>query len=200
MKKSILWVIGLLFSASLVVTSCEETEGVVDPYTNWEERNQAYIDSIARVARVNQGEEVGQWKIIHSYKFSPPLDMNDGDVNDYVYCKILEKGTGTVKPLFTETVSTHYRGKLIPLYNGSEYVFDQSFRGELNQEVAIPIEFGVGQVIEGWTTALQEMCEGDRWEVVIPYNMAYGESGNSGIPAYSTLIFDMTLVAIDMNR
>ena len=200
MKKSILWVIGLLFSVSLVVTSCEETEGVVDPYTNWEERNQAYIDSIARVARVNQGEEVGQWKIIHSYKFSPPLDMNDGDVNDYVYCKILEKGTGTVKPLFTETVSTHYRGKLIPLYNGSEYVFDQSFRGELNQEVAVPIEFGVGQVIEGWTTALQEMCEGDRWEVVIPYNMAYGESGNSGIPAYSTLIFDMTLVAIDMNR
>ena len=46
MKKSILWVIGLLFSVSLAITSCDETDGAVDPYFNWEERNQLYIDSI----------------------------------------------------------------------------------------------------------------------------------------------------------
>jgi len=36
---------------------------------------------------------------------------------------------------------------------------------------------------------------GDRWKVYMPYQLAYGESGSSSIPGYSTLVFDMTLVA-----
>ena len=55
MNKSILWLIGLLFVTSLSVVSCSETDGVEDPYANWEERNQRYIDSIATVAEANQG-------------------------------------------------------------------------------------------------------------------------------------------------
>ena len=196
MKKSILWVIGLLFSASLVITSCEETDGAVDPYFNWEERNQLYIDSIARVAQANPD----QWKIIHTYKFNPPVNDLSPKVNNYVYCKVLENGAGTMKPLFTDTVATNYRGKLIPLYNGSEVVFDQAYQGELNPEVAVPVEFAVSGVIEGWTTALQQMVEGDRWEMYIPYNMAYGQYGNSNIPGYSTLIFDVHLVKVITNR
>ena len=196
MKKSILWVIGLLFSASLVITSCEETDGAVDPYFNWEERNQLYIDSIASVAQANPD----QWKIIHTYKFNPPVNDLNPKVNNYVYCKVLENGTGTVKPLFTDTVATNYRGKLIPLYNGSEVIFDQAYQGELNPEVAVPVEFAVSGVIEGWTTALQQMVEGDRWEMYIPYNMAYGQYGNSNIPGYSTLIFDVHLVKVITNR
>ena len=196
MKKSILWVIGLLFSVSFAFTSCDETDGAVDPYFNWEERNQLYIDSIAKVAKANPD----QWKIIHTYKFNPPLNDLNPDVNDYVYCKVLENGSGTVNPLFTDMVSTHYRGRLIPLYNGGEVVFDQSFQGELNAETAVPVEFSVGGVIEGWTTALQQMMEGDRWEVYIPYNLAYGTYGQSDIPGYSTLIFDMQLVKLSTNR
>ena len=91
MKKSILWVIGLLFSASLMVTSCDETSGTPNPYKDWEERNQAYIDSISRVARANQGSEVGQWKVIHSYKFTPPTGALEVDVNDYVYLGIVNE-------------------------------------------------------------------------------------------------------------
>lgn len=200
MNKSILWLIGLLFSVSCVIVSCSETDGAADPYTNWEERNQIYLDSISRVARANQGVEVGQWRILHTYKFNPPIGALDVDVNDYVYCKVLERGTGAVSPIFTDTVSTHYRGKLIPLYDGSEMVFDQSFRGELDQDVAESVEFTVGGVIEGWTTALQHMVEGDRWQVYIPYNLAYGPSGSSSIPGYSTLIFDMALVDVKTNR
>ena len=200
MKKSILWVIGLLFSASLVITSCEETDGAVDPYFNWEERNQLYIDSIAKVAHANPDE----WKIIHTYKFNPPVNDLNPDVNDYVYCKVLKNGSGTIKPLFTDKVSTHYRGRLIPLYDGSKVVFDQSFQGELKEDVAVPVSFGVwdgaGGVIEGWSTVLQHMVEGDRWEVYIPHNMGYGVSGYSDVPGYSTLIFDMQLVKIITNR
>ena len=196
MKKSILWVIGLLFSASFAITSCDETDGAVDPYFNWAERNQLYIDSIAKVARANPDE----WKVIHTYKFAPELNELNPDANDYVYCKVLENGTGTLNPLFTDSVTAHYRGQLIPLYDGSKVVFDQSFQGELNTEVAKPLVFTVNGVIEGWTTALQHMVEGDRWEVYIPYNLAYGTYGQSSIPGYSTLIFDMKLEKLYTNR
>ena len=198
--KNILWILGLLFSVSLAVTSCEETEGVVDPYYKWQERNERYIDSIAQVAKANPDK----WRVILSYKITPDLNNLQQKTSDYIYCRMLEKGEGTMKPIYTDSVMMHYRGKLIPLYDGSEVVFDQSFKGELNTETAVPVSFGVwdgvGGVIVGWTTALQQMVEGDRWEVYIPYNLAYGAYGQSSIPGYSTLIFDMQLVKISTNR
>jgi FKBP-type peptidyl-prolyl cis-trans isomerase FklB len=200
MKKSILWVIGLLFSVSFAVTSCEETDGAVDPYFNWRERNELYIDSIARVAEANLGDEVGQWKKVHTYKFVPPINDLNPDVNDYVYCRVIKKGTGTVKPLYTDTVSTHYRGQLIPLYDGQKVVFDQSFQGDLKEDVAIPVGFPVSGVIEGWTSVLQQMVEGDRWEVHIPWQLSYGKFGSGDIPGYSALVFDMQLVKLTTNR
>ena len=204
MKKSIFWLMGLLFSVSLAVTSCEETDGVVDPYFNWQERNELYIDSIARVANANLGNEVGQWKAVHTYKFNPPINDLNPDVRDYVYCKILEKGTGTVKPLYSDSVAAHYRGQLIPLYDGQKVVFDQSFQGELKEDLAVPVTFGVwdgvGGVIEGWSSVLQQMVEGDRWEVHIPYQLGYGIYGRDEIPGYSALVFDMQLVKITTNR
>ena len=201
MKKSILWVIGLLFSVSFTVVSCDETTGVPDPYTDWEIRNQLYIDSIAKVAKANPD----QWKVIHTYKFVPPLNELNPDVNDYVYCRVIKKGTGTVSPLYTDSVAAHYRGQLIPLYDGQKVVFDQSFQGELKEDVAVPVTFGVwdgvGGVIEGWSSVLQQMVEGDRWEIYIPYRMGYGSYGSgSSIPGYSTLIFDMQLEKIYTNR
>ena len=195
--KNILWILGLLFSVSLAVTSCEETEGVVDPYYKWQERNERYIDSIAEVAKANPGE----WRVILSYKITPDLNNLQQKTSDHIYCRLLEKGEGTMKPIYTDSVITHYRGKLIPLYDGSEVVFDQSFKGELNTETAVPVGFGVGEVIVGWTTALQEMVEGDRWEVYIPQGLGYGQTGSgNSIPAHSTLIFDMKLEKFYTNR
>ena len=192
MKKSFFSIIGVLFLASFMFIACEETEGVANPYTDWEARNQAYIDSIAEVAKNNPSE----WKVIRSYKL--PSSFNG--VNDNIYCKVLEEGTGSISPIFTDLVSVHYRGRLIPLYDGSEYVFDQSFQGALNPDVALPVQFTVNAVITGWTTALQQMKVGDRWEVYIPSDLAYGDYGQSSIPGFSTLIFDMALVDITTDR
>lgn len=195
MKKNIFWFIGLLCTVSLAVISCEETDGTVDPYKDWQVRNERFIDSIASVARSNQGEGIGQWKVIHTYKY-PQQGITMGDVDEYIYCKVLEIGQGDT-PLYTDTVSANYRGWLIPLYDGSEVVFDQSYQGTLDREVAIPVDFQVGGVIEGWTTALQEMKVGDRWMVYIPSDLAYGESGSgSSIPGHSTLIFDVDLAKV----
>ena len=196
MKKSLLWVIGLLVSASFMAVSCDETNTAVDPYVDWELRNQNYLDSISKVAKSNPE----QWKVIHTYKFNAPVGDLDFNVNDYVYCKVLEEGTGTIKPYYTDSVTVHYRGSLIPLADGTKVVFDETYRGEFNKDVAVPVGLAVDAVIEGWTTALQEMREGDRWEVYIPFGMAYGDRGSSSVPGYSTLIFDMSLAKIYTNR
>ena len=179
MNKSILWLIGLLFVTSLSIVSCSETDGTEDPYANWEERNQRYIDSIATVAEANRGNGEGQWKIIRSYKL-PSLGLNEtGKIIDNVYCKIQKVGDGTESPIATDTVAVNYRGQLI---NGT--VFDQSYQGELDP----------------WSTALMKgfggMKAGDQWKLYIPYPLAYGKDGTEGIPGYSTLIFDVNLVDI----
>ena len=196
MKKSILWLVSVLFLLPFVITSCEEDTGLVNPYGDWKNRNQLYIDSIAKEAKENPM----QWKVIHTYKFPEPTDpLAAKVVNDYVYCKVLEEGNG-IRPLFLDSVTTNYRGRLIPLAEGSIVTFDQSYQGVLNKDVAIPIGFKVNEVIEGWTTALQEMPEGSRWEVYVPSNLGYGINGSNSIPGYSTLCFDVHLVKVYTNR
>lgn len=193
MKKNILWLIGLLIGISFGVTSCEETEGTDSLYANWEKRNQQYIDSIAEVAKANPDE----WMVIQSYKSE--ISNPTPDVNDCVYCKVLEQGTGTV-PVYTDSVTTNYRGLLIPLSDGSKVIFDQSYQGKLNKETAVPVGFMVNEVIEGWTTALQKMKEGSRWEVYIPSDLGYGDLGSNTIPGHSTLCFDVHLVKVYTDR
>ena len=196
MKKSILWLVSVLFLLPFAITSCEEDTGLVNPYGDWKNRNQLYIDSIAKEAKENPM----QWKVIHTYKFPEPTDpLAAKVVNDYVYCKELEEGNG-IRPLFLDSVTTNYRGRLIPLAEGSIVTFDQSYQGVLNKDVAIPIGFKVNEVIEGWTTALQEMPEGSRWEVYVPSNLGYGINGSNSIPGYSTLCFDVHLVKVYTNR
>ena len=99
--------------------------------------------------------------------------------------EVLATGDGE-KPTAASTVRTHYHGTFI---NGD--IFDSSVdRGQ-------PAEFPVGGVIPGWTEALQMMTEGSKWRLYVPYNLAYGEQGSQGaIPPYSTLVFDVELLAI----
>ena len=196
MKKSILWLVSVLFLLPLTITSCEENDGLVNPYGDWKNRNQLYIDSIAEVAYANPDE----WKIIHTYQFPEPTDpLASKFVKDYVYCKVLESGDG-ISPFYTDTVSANYRGQLIPLLECTVVTFDQSYQGELNKDVAIPRSFALNGVIPGWTTALQHMREGDYWKVYIPSELGYGLVGSDNIPGYSTLCFDIHLVKVTSNR
>jgi FKBP-type peptidyl-prolyl cis-trans isomerase FklB len=81
-------------------------------------------------------------------------------------------------------------------------VFDQSYQGALDTDVALPVTFAVNDEysIIGWVTALQQMKMGDRWEVYIPSDLAYGDYGSTGIPGFSTLVFDISLAGIITNR
>ena len=99
--------------------------------------------------------------------------------------KIIKNGEGK-RPLIDSRVIVHYRGTLI---DGTE--FDSSYaRGE-------PIELGLNQVIKGWQETLQLMSVGSKWQVFVPSELAYGESGaGRAIGPNSTLIFDIELLSI----
>ncbi len=99
--------------------------------------------------------------------------------------KILQAGTGP-KPTASDTVVCNYRGTLL---NGTE--FDSSYkRGQ-------PATFEVGQVIHGWTEALQLMPVGSKWQLFIPSDLAYGARGAGPvIGPNATLIFEVELLSI----
>lgn len=100
--------------------------------------------------------------------------------------RIIKEGSGA-SPKATDSVTTHYKGKLI---DGKE--FDSSYtRGE-------PVKFPVNGVIPGWTEALQLMKPGAKWELFIPAKLAYGENGlGQIIGPNSTLIFDIELISVE---
>lgn len=99
--------------------------------------------------------------------------------------EVLQEGTGR-SPKATDKVRCHYEGTLI---DGT--VFDSSYKR--NQ----PADFGLNQVIPGWTEGVQLMKEGAKYRFYIPYLLGYGEQGaGSSIPPYSTLIFDVELIKV----
>ncbi len=101
--------------------------------------------------------------------------------------QILQKGDGK-QATKGATVSVHYKGQLL---DGT--VFDSSYKRKQPIDFAI----GVGQVIAGWDEGIQLLQVGDKARLVIPSNLAYGESGAGGvIPPNATLIFDVELMAV----
>jgi FKBP-type peptidyl-prolyl cis-trans isomerase len=99
--------------------------------------------------------------------------------------QVLEQGDGP-KPGAEDTVEVHYRGTLV---DGTE--FDSSYtRGQT-------VSFGVGQVIPGWTEALQLMPVGSKWKLAIPPELGYGAGGaGQAIGPNSALIFEVELISI----
>ena len=98
---------------------------------------------------------------------------------------VITEGEGDT-PTSTDIVKVHYTGTLI-----DGRVFDSSVsRG-------VPAQFGVNQVIPGWTEALQMMKVGSKYKLFLPSDIAYGERGaGEMIQPNSTLIFEVELLDI----
>ena len=107
------------------------------------------------------------------------------EISQGVLVKILKQGEGDRSPRGGSVVTVHYKGSLI---NGK--VFDSSY------ERGYPEAFRLSDLIVGWQIALTQMHIGDHWIVYIPWQVGYGTRANGPIPAYSTLIFELELVAI----
>ena len=156
--------------------SHEEVNRVLEHYfTELEERQQAEAAERGKAAR-SEGEA-----FLNRNKLRPEVTTTASGLQ----YEVVKQGTGR-QPKASDTVRCHYEGTLI---DGT--VFDSSYRR--NQ----PAEFGLRQVIAGWTEGVQLMKEGSIFKFYIPYNLAYGERGaGADIPPYAALIFTVELIKV----
>lgn len=96
--------------------------------------------------------------------------------------EVVSMGNGP-KPTINDKVKVKYRGTTI---DGKE--FDKNEQG---------VSFPLNGVIKGWSEGIQLMPVGSKFKLYIPYQLAYGETGNQAIKPYSALVFDVELVAIE---
>lgn len=191
----------LLPLAALLFASCEEVQEA-SKYDNWQARNEAFIDSIARETGgliIDSEEKAAAVEVGRLFAIATTAGTMSGD--QYVYCKKITANPDGRRPLYTESVSAYYYGTLITgdRFDGNFTGYSALDQGTLNATDKAPTEFdalsefSVSGVIAGWTAALQLMKTGERWMVYLPYQSAYGTSGSGSIPGYSALAFDIIL-------
>lgn len=172
---------------ALAFVSCDETEEV-SKFSNWQGRNEAFIDSLQLV--YDTAPDHGGLEYI--------IPLINKNVKIF-YKKKIAKESGD-SPLFTQSVVVYYRGFYI---FGDK--FDENFSGvDPNLDFDKPSTWTVDgfynsntPAVAGWADILQNMKVGERWLTYIPWQVAYGSAGNDPIPGYSTLIFDIQLQAIE---
>lgn len=189
------YAIGVQIAGNLKQNGFEEleaksfSEGIVDilednklqiSFEEVQEEINAHYEKFQAKAK-EQNAEVGIAFLNENKQKEDVIELPSG-----LQYKVITKGDGA-KPTEKDFVTTHYEGKTI---DGK--VFDSSFqRGE-------PAKFPVNGVIKGWTEALQLMSVGDRFELFVPQDLAYGAQGaGADIPPYSTLIFEVELLGVN---
>ena len=159
----------------------EEAQAVIEALIQEQQANAAEQQKAAEEERAAQSEKNKQ----EGAEFLAANMAKEGvmTTESGLQYKVLVEGSGE-SPTAEDTVQVNYRGTLI---DGTE--FDSSYsRGE-------PTEFKVGAVIAGWTEALQMMKEGDKWELYIPSDLAYGDRGaGPHIGPDAVLIFEVELL------
>lgn len=212
----------ILLSMVLCMVSCSETSEVHDPYEDWQSRNATWFEDTVQVARAaiaqakaDHGDDWMNHCRWRMYKSLFKTTTSAGPVTDSICVRIIgriidydDNGTPITDPIkgspaATDSAHISYRGWFMPTYdyigNGSEMgwqqeIFDTNYRGEYNPETVAPVLMSVGGLIEGFSTAVQYMVEGDEWMVFVPYTLGYGSAGSGVIPGYSTLQFRLHLV------
>lgn len=134
-------------------------------------------------ASCNRQDEADQAEIdqniIQDYVHRNSLDAVEKE--EGVWVEILEEANGETATI-TSVVEVNYKGYLT---NGD--VFDES---------ASPIEFGLDQVIRGWQVGIPYIPAGGSGRLLIPSGKAYGDRAVGSIPANSVLIFEVDVISV----
>ncbi|MBP5771372.1 MAG: FKBP-type peptidyl-prolyl cis-trans isomerase [Bacteroidaceae bacterium] len=200
--------VGGWFFISLFVIACSSDTEDYDPYHDWQSRNAIWFNQVVDSARTaidaakgsygDQWEEHCDWRMLKTFTKSP--DFRNDVSTDYVCAKILHRGSGTVFPLYNDSVRINFRGWLMPTQkaNGEmeELVFSQTYYQDYNADTALPQLAAVSNFKAGFATALQYMVQGDDWMVYIPQQLFYGSSIQGVIPAYSSVRFRIQLMGV----
>ncbi len=188
--------------AVLALSSCSENDNTTQEFENWQVRNEkAFTDTLNYARSVNSDEwrEILNWSLQNQ---TPNQTATGTTANlsykdaDYIVVHVLERGSGTTSPMYTDSVRVSYSGRLIPSASyANGYQFDKTYEGTYDKQTARTSTMAVSSLVDGFATALLNMHVGDRWMVYIPYQLGYGTSGssNGSIPGYSMLRFEITL-------
>lgn len=185
------WRFIVMWIAGLALVACSD-----DDSNSW----YLPVDEAWREANVNAFEQRANDEGIEY--------INSQSNNGRILYKVLKKGEGTEQIYYTSQVECYYKGCFIADENGNyiqnrDSVLSQGevFDSRLREGDDDPFLFTVGSdVVDGWSTALQHMHEGDIWEVWIPYSLGYGVNGNVNgtdtIKPYTTLVFQIEVADI----
>ena len=195
-------------------TACSESEDEESDFANWQERNEAYFRQIYSQAQSGQGSTTGSWRIMKKWSLADEVATAP---ENHIVVQVLNQGTGSGCPMFTDSVRVHFQGHLMPTAAFSSGMpIGSSYSGTFHSETASPRTYAVSSSYtpDGLATALQQMHIGDRWRLYVPYQLGWGAvshrvisstSGSTGslewiasglvVPAYSTLVYDVELVS-----
>ena len=185
------WRFIVMWIAGLALVACSD-----DDSNSW----YLPVDEAWREANVNAFEQRANDEGIEY--------INSQSNNGRILYKVLKKGEGTEQIYYTSQVECYYKGCFIADENGNyiqnrDSVLSQGevFDSRLRENDDDPFLFTVGSdVVDGWSTALQYMHEGDIWEVWIPYSLGYGVNGNVNgtdtIKPYTTLVYQIEVADI----
>ncbi len=178
MKKLPLFLIFII--ATIAIGCSSDDNNVWEEYADWreaninwfnEQQNRTNDDGSKYYTQLEPSWYAGQHILIHYF--------NDRKLTE-----------GNLSPLYTSTVDVKYKGWL---YNGES--FDSSYGNTATYGDSL-YRVRCNNVILGWSAALEDMRIGDSCEIVIPYQMAYGEQNTGSIKPYSALKFHIKLVDI----
>lgn len=212
--KKILFLLPLLFLA-LGFSACSDDDDKGKTANDaWATRNAEYFKKVLTSARtaIRQAQATygNAWESHCPYRIYPSYLLTTGipaTAEDSIIVEISKRGTGTaVTPLFSDSVHINYIGRTIPTADAPQgKMFDHSsIRTDsasiFSPTLSLPTKFAVSGVIPGMTTALLHMPNiGEQWRVYVSQKLAYQNVEKTGIPASSTLIFDMQLKGVYRN-
>jgi len=173
----------VLDSTDLLINK-EDVQGILSAYFQKKQqldKEKQQADAIAQAEEQFNDVKVAGEKFLEENKTKEGVKVTESGLQYLV----MKEGTGE-KPTAASKVRVHYHGTLI---DGT--VFDSSVeRGE-------PTEFGVTQVIKGWTEGLQLMPVGSKYKFFIPQDLAYGfQQRGEKIKPFSALVFEVELIDI----
>ena len=170
-----------IFTVLCCIASCKDEKD--DHEERW---------MIANIEVINQIKANPEYKELQS-------PGNEGSI----YYKVLKSGDGTDTIRYSSIVSCYYKGWFVVDYEYYNIKAGDKFEQKLFDD-GPPSYFTFSTVgaISGYKTALQHMVKGDKWEIWLPYQLAYGRTGSTSmegktvIPPYSTLVFEIEVVDV----
>lgn len=183
----------MLMAMPLLFTACSETNETQEEYPDWKNKNQTFWNRLYTETRRHATAGYTSWKIFKTYT---KQDSISGVNTDYIIVHVKQAGTGSGTPLGTDSVSVRYTGQLLPSTSyPAGYIFDTTSPAGTTDATAGVAHMAINSLTDGFATALQHMHIGDKWDVYVPWTLAYGEKGNKSIPGYSVLKFEISLLA-----